>query len=127
MVYTFALDNAPIPQTEISDESQKSVESNDANNEFSEIMLIVHQSNALSEKRNILLSYIARETDSTYRSMAVFELALILKQIAEESNKSEAAKQALDFFKENERSLRFQMKARYDSSIHSLKSILNQG
>lgn len=92
---------------------------------FAETMWIVQQSSRLSEKKNIWLSYINRETDATYRSMGIYNLALIFAKIAEESKDPDKAKDALEFFKENEQSLRFQMgDSRYELKISTFNMLI---
>ena len=72
-------------------------------------MCIVQESKTLAEKRNTWLSSMNRETDITYRSLAVYNLALVLARIAEENKYPDDAAEARSFFLEYEEALRFQM------------------
>lgn len=81
----------------------------DSQNSFSQTLWIVQQSISLEEKRNIWLSYIKRETDATYRALGIYNLALTLSKIVEESKSREKAEEATKFFRENEELLKAQM------------------
>lgn len=102
-------------------------ETEEAENTFTETLWIVQQSKSLSEKRNIWLSYINREEDPTYRSLGIYNLALVLSEIAEKSKQPESAKEAMDFYKEHEKSLRVQMGARrYEIKTNLFQTIINR-
>lgn len=81
----------------------------DPQSSFSQTLWIVQQSTSMDEKRNIWLSYINREKDATYRALGIYNLALTLSKIAEDSKDSQNAKAALAFFKEHEDLLKIQM------------------
>jgi hypothetical protein len=93
--------------------------------EFYEILWITQETNILTEQRNIWLSYLSRETDPTFRSLAIFNLAWVLSKIAEETRNPVKAKEALDFLKEHQESLRFQMKQRFEEKVGTLLAIIN--
>lgn len=94
--------------------------------DFAETMWIVQESETLGEKKNIWLSYISRETDTTYQSLGIYNLALVMAKIAEETKDADKAKEALEFFAEHESSLRFQMSDnRYEIKLNALKLIAN--
>ncbi|MFQ5865649.1 MAG: anti-sigma factor family protein [bacterium] len=98
----------------------------EAENCFTETLWIVQQSHSLSEKRNIWLSYVSRERDPTYRSLGIYNLALVLSQLVEKTKDPEMAEEALSFYKENEKSLQFQMSPRrYQTKIKILETIVN--
>lgn len=85
---------------------------------FLETLWIVQESQTLAEKKNIWLSYIDRESDITYRSLADYNLALVLAKIAEDSKERDHAKEARNFFLTHEEALRFQMgNARFDNKV----------
>lgn len=95
-------------------------------NDFAETLRIVQQSASLQEKKNIWLSYVARETDRTYRSMGIYNLALVLAMIAEETKGEKEAREAFDFFIGHESSLRFQMGSqRYDIKVNALQMVID--
>jgi len=99
----------------------------DQDSDFAETAWIVQESPSLSEKKSIWLSFLAREKDPTYRSLGIYNLALVLSRIAEESGARKDAQKALKFFTENEASLRFQMSdRRYDAEIKALLRIASQ-
>lgn len=94
---------------------------------FAETLWIVQQIRALSEKRNIWLSYISREKDPTYRSLGIYNLALVLSKQVEESNDPEKATEALTFYLEHEKSLRVQMgPKRYQMKIDIFNKVINR-
>lgn len=127
LVQTFARDRKlrQIPSAPKSGNPDTPAEKTESS--FAETMWIVQESPSLIEKKNIWLSYISRETDPTYRSMGIYNLALVLAKIAEGTNDPEKAKEALQFFKENEKSLRFQMSDnRYELKMNALYMIINQ-
>ncbi len=93
--------------------------------DFAETLWIVQESKTLSEKKSIWLSYIAREGNNTYRAMGIYRLALVMASIAEQTRDHDDAREAIEFFKEHERSLRSQMNGnRYDRKLHALQLIL---
>jgi hypothetical protein len=99
----------------------------EAQNNFAETLWIVQQMSALSEKRNIWLSYIGREKDPTYRSLGIYNLALVLSKQVEESNDPEKATEALNFYIEHEKSLRVQMgPKRYQLKIDIFNKVINR-
>jgi hypothetical protein len=101
--------------------------SNEQVSSFSETLAIVQQINSLDENRNIWLSYLDRETDPTYRALGIYNLALTLSKIVEVSNDSEKAREALNFFKEHEKSLRFQLgNNRYQLEITIFDAIIKK-
>ena len=118
MQRTFALDkqNAQFSQADaVSDlpEEIKRIRSG-----FLETLWIVQESKAMDEKKNIWLSYINRESDITYRSLAIYNLALVLAKIAEESTDLGHAAEARSFFLGHEEALRFQMgNERFDNKL----------
>jgi len=92
---------------------------------FLETLWIVQESQSLNEKKNIWLSYINRETDITYRSLAVYNLALALAKITEENKNLDEAAEARSFFLEHEEALRFQMgDERFDNKLSVFDEIL---
>ena len=92
---------------------------------FLETLWIVQESQTLTEKRNIWLSYMNRETDITYQSLAVYNLALVLARIAEENKYPDDAAEARSFFLEYEEALRFQMgDERFDDKLNLFDVIL---
>ena len=94
--------------------------------DFAETLWIVQQSALSQEKKNIWLSYVAREADRTYRSMGIYNLALVLARIAEETRGEKEAQEAFDFFVEHESSLRFQMGSqRYDVKVNALQMVID--
>ncbi|NIR51961.1 zf-HC2 domain-containing protein [candidate division KSB1 bacterium] len=96
-------------------------------NSFYETLWLVQESGSLEEKRNIWLSYLARESDPTYRSLATFNLAIVLSQMAEQTQNPGKAGEALDFFQEHEESLRFQIgDTRYQAKIALFQKIINE-
>ncbi len=96
-------------------------------NSFSQTLWIVQESTSLSEKKNIWLSYISREKDPTYHSLAIYQLALTLEKIVETSKSEADAREAYNFFVENKKTLIFQMKEqRYNSKLHVLEKMINQ-
>jgi len=98
-----------------------------AESDFSETMLIVQQSGSLAEKRNIWLSYIHREQDVTYRSLAIYRLALVLAKLARQEGTPRAVKEAREFFLQHEETLRFQMRDRiYENRLNILNMLLNE-
>ncbi len=99
--------------------------SSEPKSSYSEILTITKKSKALSEKRNIWMSYISWETAITYRLLGIYNLALVLSDIAEKTQDLEKAKEALKFYHENEESLRFQMgNALFQSKIELFKQLL---
>ncbi len=120
---TLAIDN--ISSSQILNFQKESDKLREMEDSFTETLWIVQQSHSLSEKRNIWLSYIGREKDPTYRSLAIYHLALVLSQIAENTKDAEMAQEALNFYRENEKSLRFQMGVRrYQIKINILETIM---
>lgn len=98
----------------------------DDESDFAETRWIVQESQTLAEKKSIWLSYIAREKNSTYREMGIYNLALVLTEIAQESKDPEDAAYAITFFKENETSLRQQLSDnRFEMKLDMLKLIHN--
>lgn len=94
-------------------------------NSFAETLWFVQQSETLNEKKNIWLSYIMREPDPTYRSLGIYHLALILSKQVENSKDLNKAMEALNFYKKNEKSLRFQIgKEEYQRNIDFFKTII---
>jgi len=92
---------------------------------FLETLWIVQESQTLAEKKNIWLSYIDRESDITYRSLADYNLALVLAKIAEGSKDRDHAVEARNFFLTHEEALRFQMgNERFDNKISLFDKIL---
>ena len=92
---------------------------------FLETLWIVQESQTLDEKKNIWLSYIHRESDITYRSLADYNLALVLAKIAEDSKDRDHAKEARNFFLTHEEALRFQMgNERFDNKLSLFDKIL---
>ena len=92
---------------------------------FLETLWIVQESQTLAEKKNIWLSYIHRESDITYRSLADYNLALVLAKIAEDSKDRDHAKEARNFFLTHEEALRFQMgNQRFDNKLSLFDKIL---
>ena len=96
----------------------------DQDSDFAETAWIVQESQSLSEKKSIWLSFMAREKDPTYLSLGIYNLALVLSRIAEESRDQQSAQEALQFFVEHETSLRFQMNdGHYDAKMKTLRLI----
>lgn len=91
-------------------------------NDFAATLWIVQQTESLSEKKNIWLSYVSRETNSTYRYMGVYNLALVFAKISIESKDPEKAQEALEFLKSNAASLTFQMT---EQRFNNIKNTLN--
>jgi len=92
---------------------------------FLETLWIVQESQTLAEKKNIWLSYIDRESDITYRSLADYNLALVLAKIAEDSKDRDHAMEARSFFLSHEEALRFQMgNERFDDKLSLFDKIL---
>ncbi|MFQ5750668.1 MAG: anti-sigma factor family protein [bacterium] len=121
---TYSL-NSNVKSPQVTMLPKESAELDNIKNSFSETLWIVQESRSLSEKRNIWLSYISRESDPTYRSLGIYNLALVLSKIAEQKKDPENAQEALDFFTENEKSLRFQMgNNRYQIKIDIFKKII---
>lgn len=122
---TAALTHKVLPASSAS--QNRSADVPDGESSFSETMWIVQHSTSVKEKKNIWLSYIKRETDPTYRSLGVYHLALVLAKIAEQKRDFESAKAAYDFFMENQKSLRFQMKERrFAMKLKVLKMLMEQ-
>jgi hypothetical protein len=97
----------------------------DPQNSFSQTLWIVQQSTSLDEKRNIWLSYINRETDPTYRALGIYNMALTLAKIVEDSKNREDAMQAAAFFTEHDLLLKGQMgEDRYLLKMSIFESIL---
>ncbi len=95
-------------------------------NDFYETFWIVEQSVTLEEKRNIWLSYLKRETNPTYRALGVFNLAIVLSQLVEQTRDPELAQEALEFFQENARALNFQMgEKRYQQKVQEFRKLVN--
>ena len=95
-------------------------------NSFSQTLWIVQESTSLSEQKNIWLSYISREKDPTYHALAIYQLALTLEKIAETTQSESDAREAYNFFVENKKVLRYQMKdQRYNSKLHVLEKMIN--
>ncbi len=123
---TFALKSS-VKRKQKPSVSKSTDESNKRESSFSETLSIIQQTNSLSEKRNIWLSYLDRETDPTYRALGIYNLALTLSKIVEASNDSEKAQEALNFFKEHEKSLRFQLgNNRYQLEITIFDAIIKK-
>ena len=117
--------NVQAPQQQQNSKSSKEFE--EAESSFAETLWIVQQSRTLSEKRNIWLSYISREKDPTYRSLGIYNLALVLSKQAEESKDPEKAMEALTFYTEHEKSLVVQMgPKRYQMKMDVFKMIINR-
>lgn len=95
-----------------------------AENEFYEVLLIVQEINSLDEERNIWLSYLSRESDPTFRALGVFNLAMVLSKIALQSQDPDKAQEALDFFEDNDEALRFQLRNRYEARIAQFRKIM---
>ncbi len=92
---------------------------------FLETLWIVQESKTLDEKKNIWLSYIDRESDITYRSLADYNLALVLAKIAEDSKDRDHATEARNFFLTHEEALRFQMgNERFDNKLSLFDEVL---
>ncbi len=92
---------------------------------FLETLWIVQESQTLDEKKNIWLSYLNRESDITYRSLADYNLALVLAKIAEDSKDRDHAKEARNFFLTHEEALRFQMgNERFDNKLSLFDKML---
>ncbi len=92
---------------------------------FLETLWIVQESQTLAEKKNIWLSYIDRESDITYRSLADYNLALVLAKIAEDSKDRDHAMEARSFFLTHVEALRFQMgNERFDNKVSLFDKIL---
>ena len=92
---------------------------------FLETLWIVQESQTLGEKKNIWLSYIDRESDITYRSLADYNLALVLAKMAEDSKDRDLATEARNFFLTHEEALRFQMgNQRFDNKSSLFDKIL---
>lgn len=122
---TYALESKVNSQSAAKSEAEKQVDR--AASSFSETLWIVQESRTLSEKRNIWLSYISREQDVTYRSLGVYHLALVLAKIVEQTKDADKAREALEFFKEHEKSLRFQLSdPRFNIKMNIFEKIINQ-
>ena len=92
---------------------------------FLETLWIVQESQTLGEKKNIWLSYIDRESDITYRSLADYNLALVLAKIVEDSKDRNHATEARNFFLTHEEALRFQMgNERFDNKVSLFDKIV---
>ncbi len=99
----------------------------DSQSSFSQTLWIVQQSMSLEEKRNIWLSYISREKDATYRALGIYNLALTLAKMVEESKNSEKAKEALRFYREHEELLKVQMgEERYLLKVSAFESLIQK-
>jgi hypothetical protein len=123
--WTFAMDRS-ISSSAGAKAQDNPNELTEAENSFTETLWFAQQSSTLIEKRNIWLSYINRERDHTYRSLGIYNLALVLSQLAEESKDPEMAEKALSFYQEHEKSLRFQMGSpRYQIKLKILQTIIN--
>jgi hypothetical protein len=97
----------------------------DAQSSFSQTLWIVQQGTSLEEKRNIWLSYITREKDATYRALGIYNLALTLAKMVEESKSPEKAKEALRFYREHEELLKVQMgEERYLLKVSAFESLI---
>ncbi len=93
-------------------------------NDFAETAWIVQESTSLAEKKAIWLSYLEREQDPTYRSLALYNLGLVLEAIAQETLEPEHAGEALRFFEEHESALRFQIGQKdFGKKIEALRFI----
>lgn len=92
--------------------------------DFAETLWIVQESVTLREKKSIWLSYIAREKNSTYRAMGVYNLAVVLAKIAGNTKDPDEAKEAIEFFEKYGSSLRQQMgDKRYEMKLRALQLI----
>lgn len=93
---------------------------------YAETLWFVQQSATLEEKKNIWLSYLNRESDPTYRSLAYYHLALVLSKEVEDSRDVQAAREALDFYREHEEVLREEMgESRYEAKVEALNMVIN--
>ncbi len=121
-VSSFGSDVVAAPLSTVDPEMPKLDDLQDQKSDFAETAWIVQESQSLAEKKSIWMSYVARETDPTYHSLGVYNLALVLAKGAEESRDREDALEALEFFAKHEKSLRFQMNdSRYDVKVGVLK------
>jgi len=103
----------------------KEVDLPDTTSDFLQILWLVQKSPQLSEKRNIWLSYLGRETNVTFRIQAINNLSLVLYKIAVISNDFDQTDEAIRFFEEHEADLRSQMKdVRFEKRLSILRDIM---
>jgi len=122
---TFALDKQGARASQADAVSDLPDEIKEIRSGFLETLWIVQESQTLDEKKNIWVSYINRETDITYRSLAVYNLALVLAGITEKNKELDHAVAARSFFLEHEEALRFQMgDVRFDNKLSLFAKIL---
>lgn len=126
LLRTFALDNRNARAPKLPGVSELPDEIKQIRSGFLETLWIVQESQTLQEKKNIWLSYISRESDITYRSLAVYNLALVLANIAEESRNFGDANEARTFFLKHQKALRFQMgDSRFERKLQIFESIID--
>jgi len=95
--------------------------------DYLETIKFVEESTTFEEKRNIWLSYISRQNNFTYKTLGIYHLALLLYDIADLEYDPDKAQEALDFYREEEETLRFQMgDEEYEARVSALNLILVQ-
>lgn len=95
--------------------------------DYLETVKIVEESTTLEEKRNIWLSYISRQDNFTYKTLGIYHLALVLYDIADLKYDRDKAREAIDFYRKEEETLRFQMgDQEYEARVSALDLILVQ-
>ncbi|MFQ5706017.1 MAG: anti-sigma factor family protein [bacterium] len=115
-----------VPSDQTSQDHKQLGETDSRQDDFAETLWLVQESTTLEEKRNIWLSYIAREQAPTYRSLGVYHLARVLTQRVEQSKNKEKALQALNFFRKHEKSLRPLMGGRqYELELNAFTAVLD--
>lgn len=105
---------------------KETAEPADGESDFAETLWIVQQTVSLNEKKNIWLSYITREMNSTYRYMGTYNLALVYAKISIESKDPEKAQEALEFIESNEASLIQQMTEQRFNNIKNTLNLISQ-
>jgi hypothetical protein len=94
--------------------------------DFFQTLLIVEDTKKLSERRNIWLSYVSRENNSTYRSLGIYRLADICYRIADESREEELATKALKFYVKYEKTLKSLMGVQaYDTKVAHIQGLID--
>lgn len=95
--------------------------------DYLETIKIVEESPTLEEKRNIWLSYVGRQSNFTYKTLGIYHLALVFYDIADLEYSRDKAREAIDFYSEEEETLRFQMgDEEYEARVSALELILLQ-
>ncbi|MCG8606664.1 zf-HC2 domain-containing protein [bacterium] len=95
-------------------------------NDFFQTLLIVEDTKKLSEKRNIWLSYVGRESNQTYRSLGIYRLADICYRIAHESRDEELATKALSLYEKYERTLKSLMGVEaYNAKVIHIQGLID--